>query len=107
MLVPPAPSAVSNSSLLSWPSASASICANRSFRISDLPVDAPVDWPCAASNALMVSGDICEPPLDPEGGVEAVEAEAAPERSNGFVASLRLPVECEEDDFDELSDLSA
>ena len=44
-LVPPAPSAFSNSDLLSWPSPLASICANRSFKASDLLVDAELIGP--------------------------------------------------------------
>ena len=49
------------------------------------PVD---DWPCAASSALMVAGDTREPPPDPKGGGGgSADAEAVPERSNGFAAS--------------------
>jgi hypothetical protein len=67
------------------------------------PVD---DWLCAASSALMVAGDICEPPPDPKGGGGGeADAEAVPERSNGFDASGVTPVFCEDDDFDEVNDL--
>jgi hypothetical protein len=48
------------------------------------PVD---DSPCAASSALMVAGDTREPPPDPKGGGGSADAEAVPERSNGFAAS--------------------
>src|SRR5260370_970621 len=70
-LVPPAPSAFSNSDFEIWPSPLASICENRSFSefvgLVDVEVvDEVEDWLCAASSALIVSGDICEqPPLIP------------------------------------------
>jgi hypothetical protein len=67
------------------------------------PADA---WLCAASSALIVAGDICEPPPETGAGGELGPAEVALEKSNGLVESL-LPVDCDEDDFDEVSDLSA
>ena len=113
VLVPPAPRPFSNSDLLTWPSPLVSSCENRSFRASDLLVDAEVvdpvdDWLCAASSALMVAGDICEPPPEPKGGGGgAADAEALPDRSNGFATSGVTPVFCEDDDFDEVNDLRA
>src|ERR1700694_4922087 len=73
ILVPPAPSAFSNSALLIWPSPLASSLENRSFRASDWLVGASVgvaadDWLCAASSALMVTGDSCELPPHPDAG---------------------------------------
>ena len=65
MLVPPAPSAFSNSDLVIWPLPSASIYENRSFSASERLVGVALveavvcDWPCASSSALMVSGEIC------------------------------------------------
>jgi len=110
VLVPPAPRPLSNSNLLTLLSSSVSSCENRSFRASDVLVDAEVvdpvdDSPCAASSALMVAGDTREPPPDPKGG-EVADAEAVPERSNGFAASGVTPVD-REDDFDEVRDLRA
>jgi hypothetical protein len=103
-LVPPAPSAFSNSDLLSLPSLSASICANRSFSASDRPLDADgadavVAWLCAASSALIVAGEICEPPPAPDLPGEASDAVLLPERSNGLFGSCLLPA-----DFDAVSD---
>jgi hypothetical protein len=80
-LVPPAPSALSNSDLLIWPSPLASICENKSWRDDEALVDVALldvvlleavlleaallvvalvdaDWLCASSNALMVCGEI-------------------------------------------------
>ena len=62
-------------------------------------VDAGVavdDWLCAASSALMVAGEICEPALNPVAGAELAEAEAGLAISNGLaVAKL---VDCADDD---------
>src|SRR6266436_10061922 len=56
----------------------------------------------------MVAGDTREPPPDPKGGGGgAADAEVVPERSNGFAASWVTPVDCEDDDFDEVSDFRA
>jgi hypothetical protein len=75
----------------------------------DAEVVDPVDEsPCAASSALMVAGDTREPPPDPKGGGGgAADAEVVPDRSNGFAASGVTPVDCEDDDFDEVSALRA
>jgi hypothetical protein len=62
------------------------------------PVD---DWLCAASSALIVAGDICEPPPNPEAAVGLVEAEAPVERSNGLAGG------CGDVDFVEVSELRA
>src|ERR1700687_2361237 len=102
-LVPPAPRAFSNSDLLTWPSPSASRGESRCFSASDRLVGAdavePVDdWLCAASSALMVAGDICEPPLDQD-GVELPEAGPLPEKSKGFVELWLKPVDCGAADF--------
>jgi len=65
VLVPPAPSAFSNSVLVIWPLPSASICENRSCkaccRLVGVALVAAVvcDWLCASSSALMVCGEIC------------------------------------------------
>src|ERR1700761_9635494 len=95
VLVPPAPSALSNSDLLIEPSPLLSICENRSCSASDGLVEAEVDdgdvvldiWLCADSSASMVAGEICEPPpvkpvvaLEPAG----LELWVRPASSNGF-----------------------
>ncbi len=64
------------------------------------------DWLCAASSALMVAGDICENPVDPEAAAELPEAEAPPERPNRSAEAWLKPVDCA-DAFDEVSDLRA
>src|SRR5439155_14600037 len=110
-LVPPAPSASSNSDLLILPSPSPSICPNRSFsaaeRLLDAVVDPVEDWLCASSSALMVSGEICEQPLPPEPVPAPIEAEPLEDdRPNGLAASWLTPVVCA-DDFDDVSALRA
>src|SRR6185503_4433654 len=111
-LVPPAPSASSNSDLVILPSPSPSICANRSFsaleRLLDAVVVDPVeDWLCASSSALMVAGEICAPPPpDPE--PEPTEADGVEDiRSNGLFAFWLTPVDDADDDFDDVSALRA
>jgi hypothetical protein len=104
-LVPPAPSAFSNSDLLTCPSPLASSCENRSFSASARLVgagDAVDAWLCAASSALHVAGDICEYPPDPHAGVEHPEAAAASVRLKGLVGAWLKPAVCD-DDFDEVS----
>jgi hypothetical protein len=86
VLVPPAPSAFSNSDFEIWPSPLPSICENRSCSAADWLVGVDeavvvVDWLCAASNACIVAGDICEPP--PENPVVLVAPEAWPDMSKG------------------------
>jgi hypothetical protein len=111
-LVPPAPSAFSNSDLLTWPSPLASICENRSCSADAGLVDADVvvaadHWLCAANSALMVAGDNCENPLDPEAGAELVEAEV-PALPSSSAALSPKPVDATEDDaLDEVSDWAA
>ena len=108
-MVPPAPSALSNSDFEIWPSPLASICENRSFSESEGLVDVEVvdeveDWLCAASSALIVSGDICEKPLlDPVLVLWLVEVAALLEKSNGLLAPWLKPVDCVDEDFDESS----
>src|SRR5258708_12130257 len=97
ILVPPAPSALSNSVLLILPSPSASICENRSFREADWLAKAdvfePIDvWLCAASSAPMVAGDICEAPPGTDGGVEFPEAWPFPGTSHGLAGACLKPV---------------
>ena len=104
VLVPPAPRALSNSSLLIWPSPLPSICENRSCRALDGLVDVDVvvavdDWLCAASSALIVDGDICENPPDPDAGAGVADVEVLLEVSNGFVELWVKPVACGDDDF--------
>ena len=55
----------------------------------------------------MVSGDICEPPPpEPEGEPAPTEADELEDiRSNGLLASW--PVDCADDDFDDVSALRA
>jgi hypothetical protein len=54
----------------------------------------------------MVAGDSCEAAPD-HGGVELAEAGLLAEKSKGL-AELRLkPVDCRDEDFDEVSDCSA
>jgi hypothetical protein len=78
VLVPPAPSAFSNSDFEIWPSPLPSICENRSCSAADWLVGADVvvvvDWLCAASNACIVAGDICEPPPENPVVVEPLAA---------------------------------
>jgi hypothetical protein len=65
------------------------------------------DWLCASSNALMVAGEICAPPPpDPEPGpTDACEPEG--EISNGLFAFWPAPVDCADDDFDDVNALRA
>src|SRR5260370_2822637 len=112
MLVPPAPSAFSNSELLILPSPSVSSCENRLFSASDRLVGADAvvavdDWLCAASRALMVAGDSCENPLEPEAGVELPEGAVLPERSNGLAGAWLKPVDGGDENFDEVSEWRA
>ena len=111
-LVPPAPRAFSNSDLVISPFPLASICENRSYSAADGLVDADVvvaadDWPCAASSALMVAGDICENPVAPAAGVELVAVEALLGILKGSVEASLKPVACGDDDIDEVSDWMA
>src|SRR5216683_1739510 len=57
------------------------------------------DWLCAASSALIVDGDICETPVDPDAGAGLAEVEVLLEASNGFVELWVKPVACGDDDF--------
>jgi hypothetical protein len=69
-------------------------------------VDEVEDWLCAASSALMVSGEICEKPLlDPVLALVLwlVEVAALLEKSNGLLAPWLKPVDCVDEDFDESS----
>src|SRR5437763_541659 len=65
-LVPPAPSAFSNSDLVILPSPSPSICENRSFSAALRLVAPGWVWPCdcAANSLFQVAGDSW-PLLDP------------------------------------------
>ena len=107
VLVPPAPRALSNSDWVIWPSPLPSICENRSCRALDGLVDVDVvvavdDWLCAASSALIVDGDICENPPDPDAGAAGAglaDVEVLLEVSNGFVELWAKPVACGDDDF--------
>ena len=107
-LVPPAPSALSNSDLLIAPSPLPSICENRSCNASDglmLVAVAPDDCPCAASSALMVEGEMPLPgeqPAEPEAvPVEAVVVEVT---SNEAVDVWLKPVVANDDFDDDVSD---
>src|SRR5664279_2942333 len=109
MLVPPAPSAFSNSDLLIWPSPLASSLENRSFSASALLVGAGVvvavdDWLCAASSALMVAGDSCEQPPGADAGAEPAEDAVLPDKSNGLLEPWLKPAACGVADFDLVSD---
>jgi hypothetical protein len=116
-LVPPAPSAFSNSDLVIWPSPFASICENRSFNASSrlvdvedvelddvdevvLPVES-VDWLCAAISALIVSGEICAqlPELTEE--VAPLVVLLPLSIANGLVAPCE---DVEDEDFELVSD---
>jgi len=57
----------------------------------------------------MVSGEICaQPPLEPELVAEPTEAvELEDIRSNGLAAFWLTPVDCADDDFDDVSALRA
>ena len=65
-------------------------------------VDDVEDWLCAASSALIVSGDICEPPLLAELVLVLwlVEVAALAEKSNGLLVPGVTPVDGVDDDFD-------
>jgi hypothetical protein len=109
-LVPPAPSAFSNSDFDIWPSPLASIFENRSFSESEGLADAEVvdeveDWPCAASSALIVCGEICEKALVPEPALVLwlVAVAALLAKSNGLLAPWLKPVDGVDEDFDENS----
>src|SRR5450755_848359 len=117
-LVPPAPSAFSNSDLLIWPSPLASSCENRSCSALDGLVDAGVvvagvvvavgDWLCAASSVLMVAGDIWVKPLPPVVGVEVPEVGVVlPDRSNGLLEFWLKPVAGGDFAFGAVSDCRA
>ena len=58
-----------------------------------------------SSSALIVCGDICEPPPPEPAGEPAPTEADEPEdiRSNGLLASW--PVDCADDDFDDVSAL--
>ncbi|MDO9062152.1 MAG: hypothetical protein Q7U92_24440, partial [Bradyrhizobium sp.] len=58
---------------------------------------------CAASNAVIVAGDISEPPPAPDLADVPSEASVLPERSKGLFDSCPLPADC---DFDAVSDFS-
>jgi hypothetical protein len=92
-----------------------SICENRSCNALDGLVDADVvdddvaavdDWLCAASNALMVAGDICEKPVVPDGAAEVPDV-AAPERPNMSAVAWLKPVDWFDDEVDEANDWMA
>jgi hypothetical protein len=81
-----------------------SICENRSCRALDGLVDVDVvvaadDWLCAASSALIVDGDICETPAEPEAAAGLAEVAVLLELSNGFVELWVKPVTGGDDDF--------
>jgi hypothetical protein len=61
------------------------------------------DWLCAASSALIVSGDICEKPVLPVLVLVLwlVEVAALLEISNGLLAPWPKPVDCVDEDFDD------
>src|SRR5260370_29111920 len=84
---------------------------NGGFGAADGPFGAVVaqpaeDWLCAASSALMVAGDICEPPPGHGGGVELPVAGPFPGKSKGFVAPCPKPVDCGDGGFGDVSDCS-
>jgi hypothetical protein len=69
-----------------------------------LPTVDPDDWPCAASSALMVAGDICEPPpVNPVAGSNFPKPRSAG-RPNGSLEPSPKPVDAGEDELDEVSD---
>src|SRR5260370_30770547 len=77
---------------------------NGGFGAADGPFGAVVaepaeDWLCAASSALMVAGDICEPPPGHGGGVELPVAGPFQGKSKGFVAPCPKPVDCGDGGF--------
>jgi hypothetical protein len=56
----------------------------------------------------MVAGDICEAPPGPDGGAELpVAGLPLPEKSNELAGACLKPVDCREDDFDDVSDCNA
>src|SRR6201995_923284 len=109
MLVPPAPSALSNSDLVIDPSPLLSMslkrfcsaCAGLADVESELVVP---DWLCASSSALMVCGEMPVVPLLPEAKA-VVGAGAAWLPAPSWKALVVPP--CEDDAEDELDDVRA
>ena len=62
---------------------------------------------CAASSALIVSGDICVNPFPPVAGLGFAEAAELLDTSNGLIEFWLKPVVCGDDDFEEVSDCRA
>ena len=89
------------------PSPLASIGENRfCSALPDADVAAPVDdWLCASSSALKVVGDICPPPLNPGTAPVLPGAEAPPERPNRSAEAWLKPLDCADDEVEEVSDL--
>jgi hypothetical protein len=54
-----------------------------------------------------VAGEICEGALNPDAWLELAEVGAGLDISNGSVELWPKPVDCDEDDADEVSDLMA
>src|SRR6202035_4952602 len=111
-LVPPAPSAFSNSDFEIRPSPLASICENRFCNALDGSVDtcvvAPVDdWPCAASSALMVAGDSWEYPPGAVDGLEPPAGGAPAVVLKGSVAASAKPAAWLDAELDEVSERMA
>jgi hypothetical protein len=52
----------------------------------------------------MVAGDSCENPVDPEAAAELPEAGAPPERPNRSAEAWLKPVDCVDDEADEVND---
>ena len=103
-LVPPAPSAFSNSVLVIWPSPLVSICENRSLSAALRLVGPLCPCDCADSSVFHVAGDNWLPAAAPA----VVEADVV---VVGFVIENELagtipvcPFDVDEDDDDEVSD---
>jgi hypothetical protein len=59
---------------------------------------------CAASSPLIVTGEICEPALNPVDGTGLAETGAGLATSNGLAEPWSKPVDDAEDDSDDVSD---
>jgi hypothetical protein len=106
--------------LVILPLPSASIRENRSFKASCRLIDDELDdvelvevlaladdWLCAASSALMVSGEICGRLPELTDDVAPLDLLLPLSIANGLVAPCVKPVCCVDDDFELVSDWSA
>jgi hypothetical protein len=55
----------------------------------------------------MVAGDICENPVVPEGAAELPDVEVPPDRPNMSAVAWLKPVDCDDEEADEVNDWMA